>query len=843
MSKNKVNGINAATVIFCIISVVGIFYLILRWKLNRKLRKKVREMLPSLQAVLGVYNGLTDYTNYFSNFQAGIFLAKAKPLYARLPFAVSSIGLKDDELAVITKLDEIIRTLPDLRSAYNDEFVPKEIEKYGGFFAGLEKYPLSLEQMEAVVRDEDNNLVVAGAGTGKTTTVSAKVAYLLEKGLAESEDLLIISFTRSAVGEMFDRCVKFCNRDFAEGELEVKTFNAFGYLVNRTCSKTGLRLAFDGDDKRAIEFLEKSFSDLFLSDKDFERLATNYIAFFNRPYRSEFSFSSGDEQIKYEKSFPNIALNGVHLKSGQEVQIANFLFLNSIEFEYEKFFPLELNDRDPKRGDYCPDFYFPEHDIWLEHFGIDENGDVPSFFKTKPPFATAKDYYHDGMLWKEGIHAKYNTKFIKSYSFESKNGRLLANLKHKLEGLGVELVPRAKEEIFEAIQKSPEFDGLIKLIHTFLGLMKSNNRNPGQFAAEAKKDMRFKVFLDVFSRVYQLYESRIAKDSALDYNDMVNRATTLIGSGEYVKKYKYILVDEFQDMSIGRYELLRSLLLASPGCKLYAVGDDWQSIFRFTGSDISIMTDFTKQFGHSYRSKIAKTYRFNSEILQATSTFVQQNPAQIQKELQSDMVPLEPSFAFIPLNFSGTVRELRGMVKWEKVDEILSVLGAKGENLEVYLIGRYHHNRPDDLRELDKRHPNITLSYFTAHSVKGLTCDYAIVLDVDSGQFGFPSEVADDQILNYLLHEGDSYENAEERRLFYVALTRAKHKVFLLYDKLAPSKFLPELMEEKDALLLEEGKRCPECSGAMVAKQIRSRNFMACSNYPHCKVLIPQMVS
>ncbi|RZM17820.1 MAG: hypothetical protein EOO88_42330, partial [Pedobacter sp.] len=309
------------------------------------------------------------------------------------------------------------------------------------------------------------------------------------------------------------------------------------------------------------------------------------------------------------------------------------------------------------------------------------------------------------------------------------------------------------------------------------------------------------------------------------------------------KKYKYILVDEFQDMSVGRYELLRTLLVASPGCKLYAVGDDWQSIFRFTGSDISIMTNFTKQFGYSYQSKISRTYRFNSEILGATSTFIQQNQGQIKKELQSDMVASEQSFEFIGLNLRVSGRAHREMAKWEKLDQILSALGSREGDLEVFLIGRYHHNRPDDFQELERRHPRIKLSYFTAHSVKGLTCDYVILMDVDSGQFGFPSEVADDPILNYLLHEGDSYENAEERRVFYVALTRARHKVFILFDKLAPSKFLSELMDENEIGKLDKGRKCPECGGEMVLRHIKSRNFMGCSNYPHCKVLIPQMAS
>lgn len=135
----------------------------------------------------------------------------------------------------------------------------------------------------------------------------------------------------------------------------------------------------------------------------------------------------------------------------------------------------------------------------------------------------------------------------------------------------------------------------------------------------------------------------------------------------------------------------------------------------------------------------------------------------------------------------------------------------------------------------------LSIAYFTAHRVKGMTCDFAILLDVDSGTLGFPSEVADDPLLNCLLHEGDSFENAEEQRVFYVAVTRARHKNFLLYNWTKPSKFLGELME-----ICGYGKnehvatvRCPECQGVLVKRQGPYSEFYGCSNYPSCEVKVP----
>ena len=142
-------------------------------------------------------------------------------------------------------------------------------------------------------------------------------------------------------------------------------------------------------------------------------------------------------------------------------------------------------------------------------------------------------------------------------------------------------------------------------------------------------------------------------------------------------------------------------------------------------------------------------------------------------------------------------------------------------------------------RLICKEFPGLSLSYHTAHRVKGMTCDFAILLDVDSGTLGFPSEVADDPLLGCLLHEGDSFQNAEERRVFYVAITRARHKNYLLYSLTRPSKFVAELRgicgyggnEEQEAVV-----RCPECQGILVKRNGPFSEFYGCSNYPRCEV-------
>ncbi|PWS30251.1 hypothetical protein DF947_17600 [Pedobacter paludis] len=248
-------------------------------------------------------------------------------------------------------------------------------------------------------------------------------------------------------------------------------------------------------------------------------------------------------------------------------------------------------------------------------------------------------------------------------------------------------------------------------------------------------------------------------------------------------------------MSLGRYGLLKALKAASPESKLYAVGDDWQSIFRFTGSDISIITQFSRHFGATAANSVLQTYRFNDRILALSSSFVMANPSQLSKQLSSPFKASLPPFVLVPQVLSGN-RAQRALQKFDVLCGVVGRISMDHTCGTVFLIGRYHHNAPPDLRELQRLYPKFKLVYHTAHACKGLTCEVSVLLDLDGGVYGFPSEMADDPILGNLLHEGESYENAEERRLFYVALTRARHQVYLLFNPNNRSKFIDELISD-----------------------------------------------
>jgi DNA helicase-4 len=793
MNQDALNGISLIKYVLVAAAILVAWLLYAEWY-RRRLRAFLLALIPEVVDAISKYEGIESFEFYFSYSVEQEYCSNYSLLRSKISSKFLSIGLDIDSVDILERFIGIYDNIKQNRKNYNDLFVKKESEKFADFFNQLESYPLSHNQIEAIIRDEDNSLVIAGAGTGKTTTISAKVAYLLEKGLAKPEDLLIISFTKNAVLEMDKRTRQFCKNITQEDKLEVRTFNSFGYMVKRYCSHQDLRLAFDGDDERAKSFLQKTFDELFLSNENFQKKATNFIAFFNRPNKDKFDCETEEDHLENEKNSKNFTFDGKLVKSKEEADIANFFYLHCLNYEYEKSFPFNEEDVNHAFVGYRPDFYLSDYQIWHEHFGIDRNGEVPKWFSYSPPYSSAKESYNSIIKWKEGIHLKYNTKFIKTYSYENKEGVLLKNLKEKLEAHNIILNKRPADDILEVMQESEVYKDFMDLIYIFLGLMKSNNKEPSDLYK--KGDIRLKVFLDVLKPLYEKYQEQLYKDSAIDYNDMITQAAYHINNGHYNVNYKYILVDEFQDMSLGRYDLIRSLKSQNPKTKLYAVGDDWQSIFRFTGSDISIITEFEKHFGYTCQTEILQTYRFNEEILNVTSQFVQRNPSQIKKRLKSSFKPLSQSFELIGLNKQGASNKRINNLKYEKINELLYNIEAINNGNTVFLIGRYNGNKPRRFSELEAEHPSLKIEFYTAHKSKGLTSDFTIILDIDSGIYGFPSEITDDPILNYLLKEGDSFQNAEERRLFYVALTRARHKNYLIYDVANPSKFLVEIRKD-----------------------------------------------
>lgn len=823
---------NSISIFTAVISFLALSFLLLLKFINKKPQKDFSDILNKIKEAETELEALTNYERYFSNYLKENYKKNYEAIASEINNEKEYRHLTEPEKTSINIFKINYQNIDRIVNEYNINFIRKEKFDFKELFDQLEEHPLSNDQRTAILTDDDNNLVIAGAGTGKTTTIAGKVAYVIEKGLAKANEILVISFTKSAVNEMGLRIKSYLKNDETTELIKIKTFNSYGYEVVRTVNiDKRLGVAFENEEL-FFSFLQKKFDELFLNDSDYSKKAINFLAFFSRPERDEFDFKTGDEYYKHEKSFKNVGFDGIYYKSKEEVEIANFLFLNQIKYEYERFFPLNIEDINPAYGNYQPDFYLTDYDIYIEHYGIDENGNVPDSFSGNATM-TAKERYNKGIEWKREIHAKYQTKLVTTYSYENRRGILIKSLNEKLTAHGVVFEKLEPDAILAVIKEQDVYKDFNKLIATFLGLMKSNKYQP-EDVLHRNKDKRLKVFIDVFKPIYQEYENYLHHKSLLDFNDMINVASDSISSGKFIHPYKYILIDEFQDMSLNRYQLLKAMRTQNPSVKIYAVGDDWQSIFRFSGSDISLLTQFKKYFGYAKYTQILNTYRFNREILSVTSGFIQKNEAQLKKDLTALTDASAPSFEFIGQSMNGMDRIARANYTKNSVRTILAKLNLNATpNSIVFLIGRYHFNNPG----IGNEFANLKIKFFTAHSVKGLTCDYAILLDVNSGVMGFPFEIVDDPILGYLLHEGDRYENSEERRLFYVANTRARHKNFILFDIYNESKFVKEL--RTDYLLSNDNKTdlkfCKLCDGLMIERTSSKGKFYGCSNYPSCK--------
>jgi DNA helicase-4 len=261
------------------------------------------------------------------------------------------------------------------------------------------------------------------------------------------------------------------------------------------------------------------------------------------------------------------------------------------------------------------------------------------------------------------------------------------------------------------------------------------------------------------------------------------------------------------------------------------VGDDWQSIYRFAGSDISIMKNFESHFGYTQTIYLDKTFRFNNQIEKVASRFILQNPAQIPKEI---ITLKQEKNCRVFIHFPG-------LNNHDLITDALNRVFHEKKNATVLLLGRYNGLRNSiDFHRIKRDYPELSVSFKTVHSSKGTEADYAVILGIDKGKYGFPSEIVDDPILEAVLSESESFKHAEERRLFYVALTRARNGVHLLSATKSPSPFLRELMVPEYNVEVygrpsSKPVLCPSCkSGEMILHNGPKGNFYGCSNFPLC---------
>ena len=773
---------------------------------------------------------------------------------------------------------EDLKTIPASVEKHNKAYVTSHLKSEKEYLDTILKkidpvINLDDEQRHVVLSDEDYTLVIAGAGAGKTTTVAAKVRYLVEKKGIKPEQILVISFTNKAVGELRDKINKGLGIP-----CPVTTFHSTGYAILRKKEAAGKNIVDGGfmfnvinnylkgnilEQPELVDKLILFFGSYFDAPYEGDDLNT----FFNYISKADFSTLKGNmseytEEIINKRTGNKISIAHETLRSAQEVSIANFLYLNSIDYRYEK--PYQFNIIRAHKP-YTPDFTLKQGDkiAYLEHFGITEDGRNNRY--TAEQLKKYKAAINDKVI----LHRKHNTDLIYTFSSYNDGRPMLEHLKEQLIEHGFVLNQRSSQEVFEKIVNTEENKyilKLVKLICTFIQNFKTNGYTIDKFYEWESQttNERTRLFLDVCQQCYLEYAKRLKEKRAVDFEDMINESARILNqqliSGKTLD-FKYIIVDEYQDISRQRFDLTKSLSQICDA-KIIAVGDDWQSIYAYAGSDITLFTKFKDSMGYGQELKITRTYRNAQEVIDIAGGFIQKNDSQLKKALVSPKHIQDP---VVIESYTEEVDRKQTKGKGGKyymigktVEDIVATILEENPKSSILLLGRYGFDAYNLSRSADfiydektggvksKKFPGVRLEFMTVHRAKGLGFDNVIIINARNELYGFPSQIQEDPVLKYVVKDDFSIEHAEERRLFYVALTRTKNRVYIVVPEQHPSKFVTELISdfknvkvkgkinEVDDANPTNIKRCPICGYPL---QLRYKphyglKLWLCSNEP-----------
>lgn len=747
-----------------------------------------------------------------------------------------------------------------------DEIVSNQNEKYfneksnNPLFDNINGRSLDLEQRKAVLSDENSVLVVAGAGSGKTLTICGKVEYLLRVEGIKPKDILLLSYSKKSADDLQTKVSRI------NSELTVGTFHKIGLdILKETQKKT---FVVEDQYKAIIEeyFREEmknrphmlqtvlEYYGLYISTTKHDKKYLNEGDLYEDLKKSDFSTLKTQLLSLTNDINARETLKKELVKSFEEMAIANWYFINGIDYIYEA--PYEKDVSTIEKRQYLPDFKLKNYKIYHEHYGINKDGEATQFGGFEG------EEYAKGIGWKRAIHSANKTDCIETYSYEFDDGTIFTKLESELKKRGVTFKPLSSEQIMNAlnsIYESRLFKSFINLSRTFLSLYKASYHDDSGF--DSLMESRFRntyekhracLFLKIIKDIYHYYMDHLKKQEKIDFDDMILRSTQeLDNTNNY--KFKYVIVDEFQDISVSRMKFLKRIIKQGDS-KLFAVGDDWQAIYRFSGCDLNIFLDFSHYFGDSAIAKITTTHRNSQELQDIAGPFIKKNPEQFNKSINSARHLEHPVqiMYYTEKKYYAFLDTLRVISKMDPNASVL-ILGRNNKDFEdISLDNRISidYRKSDETKTIVKctSFPNMRLTYSTVHGSKGLEDDYVILINADDNRIGFPNKMEDDELLDLVLSHKSEYEYAEERRLWYVALTRTRNYTYIIANAGNPSIFLKEIKEQclvlNSDMDISESKTetaCPLCkTGRLITKINESdgHSFYGCSHFPYCKYTI-----
>ncbi|MCF6240563.1 MAG: UvrD-helicase domain-containing protein [Bacteroidales bacterium] len=698
---------------------------------------------------------------------------------------------------------------------------------------------LNDKQKQAVISTEKRLLVLAGAGSGKTKTLLQKIIYLIEEKNVSPANILAITFTKNAANEMIDRLIIasddsqeyagiLANKNLSQKQKDVeryffikkykwidkltlKTFHSLCYGIMRNFGVN------EFDNKFKIVTDSKSISDEFTKyaapETFFEIIHkiliencedTQYILNLKRYILDYFvdkiHIDNGKNYYLHRGKFYT-SLNGTKVRSKSEQYIADWLFRHSIRFEYEP----KVNFKD---FDFRPDFFIPEANLYIEHVS---NKSYPMQDKEKQ-FRIA-----DKLL-------------VKTFETQTKNSAIFnlvleRIIKNRLPATYHHATALSFEEEFKYYHK--EISDFLRQTMRVIDMLKVENQKPEAVLKKSQKDPHERVrdFYKLAIPIVIKYKKYCTNKSYLDFNDMIIRTISLFKkrpeiAGKFKKKFKYILVDEFQDVNNLQVELIK--LLLTEDTQLFCVGDDWQSIYGFRGSNVDYIINFNQYFKKSKIIKLSTNYRSTPNIVGASNQVIKNNKYKVEKRIKSLKISKSKIIVYAGKNLDENIDYALKQIKklYEK--------GYRKEDI-LFLYRRSKMFSP----YLEKfRQERLMVSAKTIHAAKGLEAKAVFIIGLTEGSGGFPDIWMEDRIYQVIKQSNHDLLLEEERRLFYVAMTRAKDELYLITEKGNESSFLSEIPDNftlKTSIpfksVIDEINYCPQCS------QRIDESFVFC---PYC---------
>lgn len=661
---------------------------------------------------------------------------------------------------------------------------------------------LNPRQLEAVMAEDKRLLVLAGAGSGKTKTLLEKIYYLLEVKGAQPTEILAITFTKNAANEMIDRMLvkadttgvyqRFLQskalskvkdeRRWQEREkhrwvknIQFRTFHSFCYnLIRQDGVKefdNQFRLLVDQrveadssemDKYKAPEtpdnILQKLLIDL-CSDRhyllDLKRYILDYYV--DRPLLKNVPLHDYHREAKMYTS-----LNGTKVRSKSEQFIADWLYRHSIAFDYEP--QITVSD-----FAFRPDFHIPAANLYLEH-------------------VSEKSY---GMKDKEEQFRKGDMLFVRTFEAMANDSALFNRaLDDIVRGrLGARPLPEDslnfREEFAAMLDFVSDFRAAVRRV---VDMIKVDHTDLSALEKKAGSDPheRIRLFYALALPLIRSYDAFCTDKSYLDFNDLVTKGIALLRNHPEIKEkwnrqFRYILVDEFQDVNKLQVELLK--LLMSDDTQLFCVGDDWQSIYGFRGSDVRYIVEFETQFPGARVIRLDLNYRSIDSIVSASNEVIRNNKVRLDKEVRSVVQGNQKIHIYAGLD------EQRN-VQWcvNKVKELITE-GVSPEDI-LFLYRRSKMYKMYNEQFWNER---IRITGRTIHSAKGLEARVVFIIGLTEGSGGFPDTWLDDRIFQLIRPTSHDELLEEERRLYYVALTRAREQLYLITEKGNESSFIREV--------------------------------------------------